>query len=277
MASVERRRRLIVTADDFGASASINQAVLQAHQNGILTCASLMVNGEAFAEAVQIARACPRLGVGLHLTLCCGRATLGAEEIPDLVNEDATLPRSAVAAGFAYYFSRRLREQLAKEIAAQFDKFQSTRLMMDHVNGHLHFHLHPTVLSLLISEMKKCGVEAMRLTHDPIEIDRQLGRGRWLYRWSHGRIFQRLTERARPLLMQEGVAHTAQVFGLLQDSRVTEDYLLKLLPHLPQGDSEVYSHPSLDRFRNEYEALLSPRVHAMIEERGIERIRYQDL
>jgi hopanoid biosynthesis associated protein HpnK len=277
MASVERRRRLIVTADDFGASTSINQAVLQAHQQGILTCASLMVNGEAFEEAVEIARACPRLGVGLHLTLCCGRATLRTEEIPDLVNEDATLPRSAVAAGFAYYFSRGLRAQLAKEIAAQFEKFQSTRLMMDHVNGHLHFHLHPTVLRLVIPEMKKRGVRAMRLTNDPLKIDRKLGRSRWWYRQTHGAIFQRLSKRARPLLMQEGIAHTGQVFGLLQDTRVTEDYLLKLLPELPEVDSEVYSHPSLDKTPNEYEALVSPSVRAMIEERGIERIRYQDL
>ena len=72
MASAERRR-LIVTADDFGRSASINQAVEQAHRDGVLTCASLMVNGVCFDQAVQIAKRNPNLGVGLHLTLVCGR------------------------------------------------------------------------------------------------------------------------------------------------------------------------------------------------------------
>ena len=77
--------------------------------------------------------------------------------------------------------------------------------------------------------------------------------------------------------MQEGIAQTAQVFGLLQDSHVTEDYLLKLLPELPEGDSEVYSHPSLDKFSHEYEALVSPKVIEAIAQQGIELIRYQDL
>ena len=236
-----------------------------------------MVKGDAFADAVEIARSCPKLGVGLHLTLCDGQATLGAEEIPDLVNADGTFPRSPVAAGFAYYFSRGLREQLLKELVAQFDRFASTGLVMDHVNGHLHFHLHPTVLALLVPEMKKRDLRAMRLTDDPIAIGRRLGRGRWFYRWCHGRIFQHLSHRARPLLKQEGIAHPAQVFGLLQDSRVSEDYLLKLMPELPRGDSEVYLHPSLDKFRHEYEALVSGRVRAAVAQHGIELIRYQDL
>ena len=277
MASAERRRRLIVTADDFGASTSINQAVFEAHHKGILTCASLMVNGEAFDEAVEISRLCPNLGVGLHLTLCSGRATLEAEDVPDLVNDGGTFRRSAVAAGFAYYFSRGLREQLSKEIAAQFDKFAATGLRMDHVNGHLHFHLHPTVLSLLIPEMKKRGVRALRVTNEPIAIDSKLGRGRLLYRWSHWIIFNRLSARARPLLRREGFTHPAHVFGLLQDARITEDYLLKLVPHLPPGDSELYAHPSLEAFSHEYLALVSPNVKGTIQEHGIELIRYQDL
>ena len=67
-------RRLIVNADDFGRSAAINQAVIRAHREGILTTASLMVNEPAFEEAVALARANPKLGVGLHLTLLCGHS-----------------------------------------------------------------------------------------------------------------------------------------------------------------------------------------------------------
>jgi hypothetical protein len=69
----------------------------------------------------------------------------------------------------------------------------------------------------------------------------------------------------------------ARVFGLLQDSRVDETYLLKLLAVLPAGDSELYSHPSLDKFRHEFDALISPRVKERIGELGIELIRYRDL
>ena len=277
MASVDRRRRLIVTADDFGASRSINQAVFEAHHKGVLTCASLMVNGEAFDEAVEIARICPNLAVGLHLTLCCGRATLGAREVPGLLNDNGTFRRSVLAAGLAYFFSRQLEKQLSKEIAAQFDKFAATRLYMDHVNGHLHFHLHPTILSLVLSEMKRRGAGKMRLTHNPISVEPKISTDRTLYRWSHWLIFKILSRRAKVILCKEGIAHTRNVFGLLQDSRITEDYLLKLIPQLPPGDSELYAHPSLDKFRHEYLALVSPRVKSAIQNGGIELIRYQDL
>jgi len=67
------------------------------------------------------------------------------------------------------------------------------------------------------------------------------------------------------------------VFGLLQNARVDETYVSKLLPALPAGDSELYSHPSLDQFKNEFDALISPRLKAMVESLGIRLIRYQDL
>jgi chitin disaccharide deacetylase len=270
------RRRLIVTADDFGRSASTNAAVHQAHRQGILTCASLMVNGEAFEEAVEIARANPRLGVGLHLTLCCGQATLGFEEIPGLVNEDGTLPHSAVAAGLAYYFSRGLRVELGREIAAQFQKFRETGLHCDHVNGHLHFHMHPTVLPLVIAEAKKNGVATIRWTH-PVETEWKLGRGRWLYRKSHWMIFRSLSKRARGLIQGSGLRSADRVLGMLEDSRISEGFILKLLAELPPGNSELYSHPSLEEFRHEYDALVSARVRQEIAEQGIELLRYQDL
>src|ERR1051326_7473123 len=81
MELAKSRRRLIVNADDFGASQSINAAVIDAHPRGILTTASLMVNGKAAEEAVELAKVNPRLGVGLHLSLCCGTSALRPSEI----------------------------------------------------------------------------------------------------------------------------------------------------------------------------------------------------
>ena len=74
-----------------------------------------------------------------------------------------------------------------------------------------------------------------------------------------------------------GIKYTERVFGLMQDSFVDETFTLKLLACLPAGDSELYSHPSLDEFRNEFEALVSPRVRQQVKRLGIELIRYQDL
>src|SRR5882672_920508 len=131
----EARRRLIVNADDFGRSRSINAAVIRAHREGILTSASLMVNEEAGDEAVALAKDHPQLGVGLHLTLLCGHSALPGRSIPGLVNGRREFGNHPAGAGFRYFAARKLREQLRDEIAAQFEKFRDTGLPLDHVNG----------------------------------------------------------------------------------------------------------------------------------------------
>src|SRR5689334_24221611 len=132
MASRLGPRRLIVNADDFGRSPSINEAVIRAHKEGILTTASLMVNESAFAEAVELAKANPTLGVGLHLTLLCGHAVLTPQQIPGLVNHNGEFTNSPAGTGFRYFFNSRLQDQLRQEIHAQFRKFRETSLPLDH-------------------------------------------------------------------------------------------------------------------------------------------------
>jgi hopanoid biosynthesis associated protein HpnK len=270
-------RRLIVNADDFGLSPSVNQAVVRAHRDGILTSASLMVNAPGFAEAVQLARANPRLGVGLHLTLLMGRATLPAETIPGLVNARGEFTKHPVGAGVNYFFRRRLRPQLRAEIHAQFEKFRATGLAPDHVNGHLHLHLHPVIFSILMEDAECLGIRHFRLTRDCLHRSRQTAQGRWFYRVTHAVIYEWLSRRARQPLRARGIKHAQITFGLLQNARVDEAYVLGLLPRLPAGDSELYSHPSLDTFRHEFEAMVSPRVKDLAHRLGIQLIRYQDL
>ena len=270
-------RRLIVNADDFGRSASINQAVIRAHREGILTTASLMVNEAAGEEAVALAREHPNLGVGLHLTLLCGHSALPGERIPGLVNASGEFTNNPASAGFRYFFQRSLREQLRREIHAQFQRFRATRLPLDHVNGHLHLHLHPTVFRILMADAAQLGIKHLRLTFDPFRLNLRLASGQLAYRALHAAIFHPLSARARPALAQRGIRHTEAVFGLLQNARVDEPYVTRLLPHLPAGDSELYSHPSLNEFRNEFDALISPTVKEQVRLLGIKLIRYQDL
>src|SRR5438067_9466173 len=162
MGSDRPTRRLVVNADDFGRSSSINRAIIRAHQEGILTTASLMVNEAACAEAVELAKQNTALGVGLHLTLLCGHSALSDKEIPGLVNEAGEFTNSAVAAGFRYFFRSNLRDQLRAEIQAQFRKFRQTGLPLDHVNGHLHMHLHPAIFKILIEDAATLGIKLIR-------------------------------------------------------------------------------------------------------------------
>jgi len=277
MERAKQTRQLIVNADDFGRSASINAAVIRAHKEGILTTASLMVNGSGFSEAVELAHENPNLGVGLHVSLVCGRSSLKPTEIPGLVDNRYQFSSSPVGAGFRYFISRDLRAQLRHEIRAQFQKFHLTKLKLDHVNGHLNMHLHPTVFSILRRHAEDLGIRHMRVTRDRFLLNARIAGGEWFYRLSHAMIFNLLSMRARSELHKQKIRHTDQVFGLLQNGRVHEDYVTKLLHRLPVGDSELYCHPSLDEFKHEYEALVSPRVRQLVEAKGIRLIRYQDL
>jgi hopanoid biosynthesis associated protein HpnK len=271
------RRRVIVTADDFGRSPAVNEAVARAHGEGILTAASLMVNEPHCPSAVEWARRQASFGVGLHLVLVRGRAACDHRRIPGLADAQGQFGSNPFALGWRYYFQRDLREQLRAEVRAQLARFQETGLRLDHVNGHLHFHLHPVVLRILVEEARGFGIRHLRLTRDPFWLNLRLARGRLGYRAFHAGVFAALSKRARPRLARAGIRHVDRVFGLLQDGRVDEEFISRLLPQLPAGDSELYLHPSLDEFRPEFEALISPRVRRRAADLGIELVRYQDV
>ncbi|MFM8879075.1 MAG: hopanoid biosynthesis-associated protein HpnK [Verrucomicrobiota bacterium] len=268
--------RLIVNADDFGISESANRAIERAHREGILTSASLMVAGDAAESAVRIARSNPGLGVGLHSVLVCGRSVLPPPEIPGLVDGQGRFTDRPVVAGLRYFFLPGLREQVCRELLAQFERFRATGLPLDHVNGHLNFHLHPGVFGVLLDRAQDLGIRSVRLTRDPLIQNLRLASGEHLYRWSHAAVFAALSRRCGPLLASRGLRHAGATYGLLQNSRVTEDYLLRLLPELQPGTWELYCHADEDAHRHELEALLSPRVRQVIEARGIRLCRYSD-
>ncbi|HZL43748.1 MAG TPA: hopanoid biosynthesis-associated protein HpnK [Verrucomicrobiae bacterium] len=270
-------RRLIVNADDFGRSQSINAAVVQAHQQGILMSASLMMNECACEEAVKLARENPRLGIGLHLTLLCGHSALAPDLIPGLVDSKGQFSEEPVRAGLRYFARRGLHDGLRREIHRQFQLFHETGLPLDHVNGHLHMHLHPVVFRILMEDAESLGIRHMRLTREPFWLDARLARGNRTYRSLHAAVYFFLSRRALPILDRKHIRHTSQVFGLLENDRVDEEYLLKLLPVLPPGDSELYSHPSLDNFKHEFQALISSRVKEEVVRQHIQLIRYADL
>lgn len=271
------KSKLILNADDFGRSLSINRAVIRAHQEGILTSTSLMVNGDSFTNAVELAKQNPKLGVGLHITVAMGRSTLLSNVIPSLVDGDCNFSNSPVAAGMKYFFAPGIRAQLKREIAAQFDVFHQTNLKLDHVNGHLNFHLHPTILGILLELKDHWKGAGFRITRDDFALSEELSSGHWWYRFSHATIFSALGNRAAPALKRITDRTTTNVFGLLQNDEVDEQYLLNLLPRLPAGPVEIYSHPNMETHQNELNALLSSRVADTIKKLGIQLCRYQDL
>lgn len=260
------RRGLIVTADDFGLHPRVNAAVERAHRHGVLKAASLMVGAPAAADAVERARRLPNLRVGMHLVLADGPALLPAEQIPALVGPDGRFGDAMVRDGFRFFFLPGVREALAREIRAQFEAFARTGLPLDHVNAHKHFHLHPTVLSLVLSIGREFGLRAVRL---PFEANAPW----WLKPW---------IALMRRRLTRAGIAYNDYVVGIEHTGGMDEAALLDALARMPaEGVGEIYCHPaeagegaitpSMRHYRHvdELDALLSPRVAAAIAGAGL--------
>ena len=283
------RRRVIISADDFGLSPGVNAGILTGHRDGVLTNASLMVNGAACAEAVELARATPTLSVGLHLVLVQGRATAPPATIPALVDRDGMFGDNAVIAGLRYFFTPGIRAQIECEVRAQLDAYMQTGLPLAHLDGHLNIHMHPTVLSIVLRLAPQYGIRAMRLPREPLGISLRLDRRARLRKTTEAVTFKALTAFARPRLKACGIRHPDQMFGLHQSGHMTESYLLGVLDALPPGVTEIYCHAAVvdaeaRRWRPaDYEsaaelaALTSARVRAALAGRGVERISYRDL
>jgi len=149
--------RLITTADDFGTSRAVNEAVAEAYHEGTLTSTSLMVTGNAAREAVALVREMPNLAVGLHLTLSCGQSQLPAHSVPHLVDQASNFSSSDVRAALRYYLSRQVRRELRAEIEAQFETFAHFVLNLSPVDGNKHLNDHPAVAGGVMSCWTYCA------------------------------------------------------------------------------------------------------------------------
>lgn len=248
-----------------------------------------MVAGEAAEDAVRRARTLPALKVGLHLTVVGGRPVLPPRRIPDLVDGTGQLPDSLAGAGFRLFLRPAVRRQAEAEIRAQFEAFRDTGLPLDHVNAHHHFHLHPTVLGLLLRVGREYGVNAVRLPYEPFlpswhaareGMGRRLGSWLFLLPWAW-------LVSAR--LRRNGVRCNDYLFGMYDAGRLEEAHVLRLLSCIPPGVSELAFHPvrtarsTLDADDREPPAecevstLTSRAVAETLRSRGIRPIGFGDL
>lgn len=264
---------LIVTADDFGLHEAVNEAIEQASRAGILTAASLMMGAPAAGDAIRRARTLPHLRVGLHLVLADGLAVLPPHLIPALADDTGRMNGRMFVNGVRFFALPGIRRQLEAEIRAQFSAFARTGLPLDHVNVHKHFHLHPTVLGMLLRIGREYGVRAVRVPDEPLWFAasgndwRSFIAAVLLKPWIA--LMKRRLRAARML-------HNDAIFGISASGSMTEEKMLGIIARLPAGVTEIYLHPatepgyviapSMSRYRHtdEFAALLSPRLRAAI-------------
>ena len=253
--------RLAVNADDFGLTRDVNDGIAAAHREGILTSTTLMANGPAFDHAVELARRNPTLDIGCHLTLIGGEALTGGA-LPD-----------SVPALLAALAQRRI--PIYEELSAQVSKILATGIQITHLDTHKHTHIAPPVLRAVARVAREFKILWVRRPFDfasilPVPMTVRLAHS--LMRTQQGRFHAILA----------GCRCTDHFIGFELTGRLGVDQMVDTLRRLPPGFTELMVHPGYcrDELRRaptrlkesrqrELDALVSPRVRDVLQERGI--------
>ena len=236
-------KTITFSADDFGLTSSVNEAVEIAHRQGVLTQASLMVAAPAAADAVARARRLPELRVGLHLVLVDGDSLLGHAQLPTVTQPDGRFGPDQVRRGFTYVLPGTARRELESEIRAQFSAFMRTGLVLHHADAHKHMHMHPVVAGLMMRIGAEYGLKRIRVPAEPPGVMKACGETPGFA----AHAFYNGSRILRGMAWRHGLASADHVFGIGWSGHMTETRVRRLLAHLPDGSSEIYFHPALAR------------------------------
>jgi chitin disaccharide deacetylase len=241
-------RNLIVNADDLAWTAGVNRGIAEAHRNGIVTSASLLANGEAFAEAVELARDAGGLGIGVHLNLNDGPPVAPRESVPSLVNDAGAFEGGPD--GLLLKIATRglsLRE-VETEWSAQITKVRDAGIEPTHLDGHKHVHMLPGLFEIALRLAKRHGIGAIRVSHEASSLRAALSTGERhaavvLKQGVQARGLKLLARDARQQAERAGVSTADYFCGIAQTGELTREGVARLLRGLPEGTTELMCHP----------------------------------
>jgi hopanoid biosynthesis associated protein HpnK len=266
---------LVVNADDFGFTPDVNLGIVEAHRDGILTATTLMANGDAFEDAVRLARLTPTLDIGCHLVLIGGRSLLTGNAFP------ATVPKlvAALATG---------RIAVYDELKAQIRRIVDAGIAPTHLDTHKHTHLAPPVLDAVARLSEEFGIRWVRRPFDfPLNALRGgVPRVKRLTSDALGLLRQRFHR----VLTSRGCRTTDHFAGFQITGRFRTAELVELMSVIPEGSTELMVHPGhcgpalraartrlKDSREAELAALLSPEVRSALRQYQITLTNYADL
>jgi len=230
-------RRLIINADDFGYTAGVNRAIAEAHTRGVVTSSTLMANGQAFAEAAELAKAMPRLSLGCHMVLTDGEPVLRAENLSSITTDSRFRDGMITFAARAIAGSMDI-EEIAAEATAQIRKIQYAGIRVSHFDTHKHTHLFPKILRPLLRAAAACGVRAVRNPFGPRMPMRssQLVRRPGLWKRSAQlRVLARFADKFRQSVDREGFATPDGTLGIVVTGALDETLFYEIARSIPDG------------------------------------------
>jgi len=269
-------KKLIVNADDFGLTQGINEGIIDAFENGILTRTSIIANASCFDHAVSLAKKCPRMPIGIHLTLIEEKPLSGAEKIKSLTDTNGFLLKNHKGFLLRYLRKQIKLDEVNAELEAQIKKVLERGITISHIDSHQHLHLLPGIFKIALALMKKYNIHSVRLPRLAFKHllsfkDSSLGA---------------LSLSCKKLLKNEKIAHPDRLLGLRLAGSLKEASLVRLLEDVREGITEIICHPGIAdaAFKQNYahwrydpyaelQALKSDTVKKALKQKNIELIK----
>ena len=230
--------RLVVNADDFGLTTGTNDAIIDAHRQGIVTSASLLANGSAFEQAVELARQYPSLGVGVHLTLTEGPPVSAPDSARPLLGPDGQFPLSNQPFVCALIAGRLPQDAIRTEFAAQVDKILAVGIKPTHLDGHKYIHLLPGITALAIEVTHRAHIPVMRVAYPIIDKPRRVARIPGLA------IITLLGLLAHNRVRRAGLKTADRMAGFVDTGHLNEAAIRNMMRTPREGITELICHPA---------------------------------
>lgn len=286
-------KNLIVNADDLGWTEGVNRGIADAHRQGLVTSTSLLANGEAFDSALEVARANPELGVGVHLNLTDGPPAAPAETVRGLLNTAGNL-EGGPESWLLRIAGRSLPiEEVEREWGAQIRKVREAGIEPSHLDGHKHVHMLPGLFEAALRLAKKNGIRAIRVSHEESTLRSALSSGDQdagvvLKQGVQARGLKLLARDAREMADRAGVVTTDYFCGIAQTGMLTREGVAQLLAILPEGTTELMCHPGYvdedlrrtstrlqESRQTELDILTDGAIRKLVASKGIRLISYK--
>lgn len=275
---------LIVNADDLGLSEKVNEGILDAHCNGIVTSASLMANGASFEHAISICRETPSLDVGIHLNLVDEPPVLASKKVPSLVCQEGRLHPHAKIFVKKYFCGSISLKEIKNELDAQIKKIMNEGIRVSHFDSHQHLHMLPGVLQATIELAREYGIPAIRIPNETLSpyMFQNLGKFSRALELMTLKFFCHLGRRLDILRPQ-------YFAGFFFGGSLNKRNLQQILEKFPRsGICELMCHPGKDdphsqydqwgyQWKDELTALTDPSTISLLRHKGIQLTSYRDL
>jgi predicted glycoside hydrolase/deacetylase ChbG (UPF0249 family) len=286
-------RNLIVNADDLGWTGGVNRGIVDAHRKGLVTSASLLANGRAFAEAMAISRENPELGIGVHLNLSDGPPAAAASDVAGLLGKAGSLQGGPENKLLRLAKRSLPLNEVEIEWEAQIAKIRAAGIQPTHVDGHKHVHMLPGLFEIAVRLAKRHGIRAIRVALEESTLRALLAAGKsgrssaQLKQGVQARGLKLLGRDARELAERAGLATVDYFCGIAQTGILTLEGVSRLLENLPEGTTEFMTHPGyMDRElretatrlqesrESERRILMDTGIRKLVATRGIRLINY---